>query len=1022
LETAWLTPYCINNREQIIGNIVPHIYGSDPVQAFYYDTGAITAHPVPLTDVGALGGYYMSFAIDINERGTMIGNYYADQGLPKRAFIYNYGSSPVQIPNQFGGQAVQVHDINNKGQIVGRATNEQGIWHAFVYQNGVMTDLDALLPVQGFGSDACAINDNGQIAIEGRTNSYLYTNGNVIDMGYGFLPTRGQFSLNNNGQVLGQRYARPALFSDGIVTDLNDLVDPAWEWWIGCGAGPQTEEYNESKFSLLNDAGQIVGVYTKPTIENGCRSFIMTPGAWSATGTGSWGNEDNWAVPDLPSQLGDTATFGNSSGSSSATITLDGGRSVSHIVFNNSAGSYTVSPGSPSGNLILDNNEGFDVTLLVQRGTHTIAAPVGIRRNLIVTVASNAGLNVSGNISEYGGSWSLTKAGEGTLTLSGSNTYTGQTVIQFGTLRLSSSGQISTASEIITETDGKFEIDGGTHTVGYIDGSGTTELLNGAYLTATHISQNVLNVGPACSIFLSPLGGDNSLQVGNALTVSGSLSLGGHSHTLSSAIVLNGGLTNGTLIKSGTGNFDGRSGIVMANLQGAVGLTKTTTGLLDLRGTNSYTGGTVINGGPLRFFSPSALPPTPSTGSITINADGALVAFGPYTTVMGWLASQKIATGATGAIALTGSSTESINMGTYAGYGNLSLGAASVGIFYGYLTPAGNTYYIGGGGGTLWLNRTDILTGLGKSVVVGNGAGGTVIVPWSNTYTGGTTINAGVLQVNPNGTLGSGSILVNPAGNLTYNVSTSKVVSNYISGSGTLQKIGTGTLILDTPVNDVTGPVIISSGTLRLGNGGGVMPYWYGGSVANSGALEFNYNGDLAVHKNVTGTGSLEQKGPGTLILSGQNTYTGNTKVSGGALEFAGGIGIGTTPFIDIQNGTASFMTTDINNTGLDIFIASSGTLLIDESIDPATVGDITGSNGLIELYQDLWCTSYDEINLRINRYNGHDIYVLSRAGCGADASAVPEPATTILLILSAGVILVHCAVRRRKERTKPAA
>ena len=73
----------------------------------------------------------------------------------------------------------------------------------------------------------------------------------------------------------------------------------------------------------------------------------------------------------------------------------------------------------------------------------------------------------------------------------------------------------------------------------------------------------------------------------------------------------------------------------------------------------------------------------------------------------GWLNGGKINTASNGGLALIGTSNESINM---AGYPLLSLGAALPGTTYsGVLTPAGTTYYLGGGGGTLTF--TPNLTG-----------------------------------------------------------------------------------------------------------------------------------------------------------------------------------------------------------------------------------------------------------------------------------------------------------------------
>ena len=132
---------------------------------------------------------------------------------------------------------------------------------------------------------------------------------------------------------------------------------------------------------------------------------------------------------------------------------------------------------------------------------------------------------------------------------------------------------------------------------------------------------------------------------------------------------------------------------------------------------------------------------------------------GAFSTVTAWLNSGKISTSSNGALALAliGSSNENINMGSYS---QLSLGAALPGTVYsGVLTPAGSTYYLGGGGGKLTF--TPNLTGA-RSLVVDNP--GTVVLSGSNTYTGGTTVNGGTLKILspssiPGGNLNVGSNL-----------------------------------------------------------------------------------------------------------------------------------------------------------------------------------------------------------------------------------------------------------------------
>src|SRR5439155_9564853 len=96
---------------------------------------------------------------------------------------------------------------------------------------------------------------------------------------------------------------------------------------------------------------------------------------------------------------------------------------------------------------------------------------------------------------------------------------------------------------------------------------------------------------------------------------------------------------------------------------------------------------------------------------------------------------------------------------------------------------------------------------------------GTFTLTGANTYTAGTTISAGTLQIGSGGTAGSvaGNIVNNAA--LTFNRSDALTYAGVISGAGTVTKSGAGTLTL-TGDSTYTGTTTVSAGTLQLGNSG----------------------------------------------------------------------------------------------------------------------------------------------------------------------------------------------------------
>jgi fibronectin-binding autotransporter adhesin len=117
-----------------------------------------------------------------------------------------------------------------------------------------------------------------------------------------------------------------------------------------------------------------------------------------------------------------------------------------------------------------------------------------------------------------------------------------------------------------------------------------------------------------------------------------------------------------------------------------------------------------------------------------------------------------------------------------------------------------------------------------------------------------------------------------------------------------LTKSGPGTLIL-TGANTYSGGTTINAGTLQVGAGGTTGSIV--DDVTNNGSLVFNRSDALTFGGAVSGTGSLNQNGPGgagTLILTGASTYTGATTVSAGTLQVDGVLG---NTAVTVQSGNA---------------------------------------------------------------------------------------------------------------------
>jgi len=181
-------------------------------------------------------------------------------------------------------------------------------------------------------------------------------------------------------------------------------------------------------------------------------------------------------------------------------------------------------------------------------------------------------------------------------------------------------------------------------------------------------------------------------------------------------------------------------------------------------------------------------------------------------------------------------------------------------------------------------------------VSVGNGdtrilmTGGAWTFTGVNTFHGGIGINTNTLTIAGTGQLGAGNyagtIGISSNAALNYASSVSQTNSGVISGPGSLTNAA-GQLTL-AATNTYTGSTAIGlNSTLTIGGAGLLGNGIYAGPITNNGALNYASTASQVLAGVISGPGSLTNAGPGPLILTGPNTYTGNTTVSSGTLVLA---------------------------------------------------------------------------------------------------------------------------------------
>jgi autotransporter-associated beta strand protein len=608
-----------------------------------------------------------------------------------------------------------------------------------------------------------------------------------------------------------------------------------------------------------------------------------------------------------------------------------------------------------------------------------------------------AGVNVTlaTGLSSSGGT--LTKANSGTLTLTGTSSYSGLTTVSGGKLVFQGS---KTGAGNITLADGAAvgvtttgtQVTPGTLTLGTSVGatlefnnvnSTATALLAASTLTSAgtttiNINSGIFTIGTSYPLFSWTSGSAPAVSLGSVGGAVGNLSTNGNTiqfNVTSVAITWTGtnsgnwtaannwrlGGTPTTYADPSPVVFDdtalGETNVIVdalvqpANITvnnnsliysitsssgndiaGSAKFAKSGNGLLTLSGgANTYTGVSTLSGGTL---------------SVGVLANGG--------------AASDIGQASSSAANLV------LNGGTLQYTG----GAADVDRLFS-LTTAGGAIDASGSGGALNLNnggsvalsglgaRTLTLTGTSAddntlaAKLADNGAAtsltksgpGKWVLTNNNTYSGGTTITAGTLQIgkgDTNGSPGSGNITDN--GSLIFNRSGSLTLGT-VTGTGSVTLDGSGTLVLPGN-NTYQGGTTINAGTLQIGNGGATGTMDVNDPVIDNGTFIVNSTGNLTLSGAITGTGQLIKRGSGVLKLLGNSTYSGPTTIDAGATLqiWQNNTGANATSWVT-NNGTLLMMRQDNNVAILAAPISGTGKVRVEVSNGNGGDSTLTGSN-----------------------------------------------------------------------------
>lgn len=622
-----------------------------------------------------------------------------------------------------------------------------------------------------------------------------------------------------------------------------------------------------------------------------------------------------------------TTSFAGIISGSGGSLTKDGASTQTLSGTNSYSGTTTVSGGvlqagatnafSPSSSVSMGNVagatlnlNGFSQSIPTLSGGGALGGNITLGAGtLTLTAATNT--TYSGSISGTGG-LTVLASGMATIvyTLGGTNNYSGTTTVNHVFLQANSTTAFSSNSAFVLGTSSQTLLDfnGFSQTIASLSGGGP---LGGDVL----IGNNTLTTGSGGSTTYSGTigGGTGGLtKVGSTtFTLSGTNNYGGPTNI--NAGILQAGATNA---------FAPNSRVVLANVAGAT---------LDLNGFSQTIG--ALDGGGATGGNVTLGSGTLSTGTgINTTYSGSISGTGGLTKIGGSVFTLAGTNNYSGATTITSSVLRAGAVNTFSPNSAMVLNTSMpvlLDMNNFSQTIASLSGGTAGGGGV--LNGTGTLTtGSGGSTTflgsIGNGSGGlikmgaatTFTLAGTNTYTGTTMVNEGVLQ--------AGILLALP-------INSAVVMANF--AGATLDLNGFSHTIPTLSGGGANGGnVTLGTATLTTGSGG---------STTFSGAI--------------SGTGGLTKEGATTFTLGGANSYSGDTIVNAGELH--AGATNALSPNSNVSLADAAGVILNLNGFTNEIgalsnggmaggnVLLGAGTLITGSRGSTTYAGSISGSGGL---------------------------------------------------------------------------
>lgn len=839
-----------------------------------------------------------------NDGGTAVFNF--NGGTLKAA-----GNNPFFV---FMGGASQSVNVMNGGAIIDSA--------------GFNVGIPQLLLAGGTGGLTKL--GNGTLTLSG---GYAYTGPTVVRGGTLALDaaqassSSSALTVSNATVTISTANGTASIFAGGVSLAGSNVLN----FNFGTATSPSARAIDATGFSVSNTGTNLINI----------TGALLVVGQYSLIYTGGSVPTNNFKLGPLPTGM--VAQLVNSGTSLDLQITA-AGQSLTWYGADSLATplltwDINTSSNWNSGNAkylqYSGNSYGDNVTFddAVSPGNTAINLAVRVVPSTVLFNSSQAySLTGAGGID---GAVAVAVNNTGSVFLGTSNSYTGGTLINGGTLSITNDTALGTNTGGVTLAGGtlQFGANATSSRALTVTANSTVGVAAGSTVQFSGSVTGTANVTKSGD-------GELNLATPNALSVVASVGAG--TVKLSNANAATNGnvgpnIDNGLVFNSGIGTFNvgGLNGAAILNLAdtalspvtlsvgannssstfngaltGAGSLVKVGTGTLTLNGAGTYSGGTVVSAGTLAAGAATAPGPiTPfGVGTVTVN-NGGLLYLG--TTVQNAFGSYQIPNN----ISVDNGSVYAFD-GSHRIQGNFNIGTGGAAIgstfnapWEGFAEPNfPKALFVDG-----LVTGSGNLTVQDKGDFTGN-AWNTSCAVFTSQGTAAQNTYSGTVTVNPLTVSGSGGSYLYLVGTNALANATINLTGNNLSGSG---RMGAATLHFGD--GNVDGPGYMTIGGLAgSGNFGLVNTILFTGGAGYSNgapvALTVGYNNSSTTYSGVmSGAGSLIKVGTGTLTLSGANSYTGNTTVSAGTLALAQPtLALGST--VIISNGAAlqlNFATTN---------------------------------------------------------------------------------------------------------------